>query len=268
MPTLPSGDPLTPGSWGGLSRTNAFEQQDVAEAAARVHERFGPGRGRMIANVRTYDPLGEVRWKGIEIWTRSIKTSYANAGPGHKYLHIAGQYVEWTGTDPIAWAIESVWFGEGWAERLAEFKHAIRTDPYGTIEIPNGEVSESFLRSAEFTESAEYEGVDSSITIEEHSHLSWHEIRQHQSVGGIGSSLSAEDRAAVQPQINDFEEAARDAARRPTTEIAAALRLLDTALLTQQAAIDVTAMAGVNRRNGIILARAAARRGAPAGVHV
>jgi hypothetical protein len=72
----------------------------------------------------------------------------------------------------------------------------------------------------------------------------------------------------VQPQINDFEEAARDAARRPTTEIAAALRLLDTALLAQQAAIDVTAMAGVNRRNGIILARAAARRGAPAGVHV
>jgi hypothetical protein len=109
-----------------------------------------------------------VRWKGIEIWTREIRTAYANAGPGHKFPHVAGQTVEWTGADPIQWTITSVWFGEGWAERLAEFKHALRTDPYGTIEIPNGEVSESFARSAEFTDSADYDGVDASIVIEEH----------------------------------------------------------------------------------------------------
>jgi hypothetical protein len=251
-----------------LSTTDSFQEQDAEESAARVRERFGPGRGRLIAGVRTFDPLGEVRWKGMEIWTRSIRTSYANAGPGHKYPHINGQTVEWTGSDPIAWVVESVWFGSDWAERLAEFKHAFRADPFGTIEIPNGEVSDSFIRSAEFTDSADYEGVDATINVEEHSHTQWTTFLQRASVGGIASSLSSADRAAVQTQIDDFEEAARDTARRSTTEIAAVLRTLDAALLTQQATIDVSAMAGVERRNGIILARMAARRGAPAGVHV
>lgn len=250
------------------TRTSPFQAQDAREAAARVRERFGPGRGYMIAGVRTYNPLGEVRWKGIEIWTRKIRTRYANAGPGHKYSNVAGQYVEWTGTDPIEWVIESVWFGLGWAERLQEFVHALRTDPYGTIEIPDGEVAESFLRSAEREDSADYEGADVTITIEEHSHAEWYEFLQRPSVGAILSSLSAEDRAVAQAAAADYEAAARDAGRRSTTEIVTSLRALDALLVAQEASIDVSVLSGVTRRNGIILARYAARRGAPAGVHI
>lgn len=250
------------------TRTNPFQEQDAREAAARVRERFGPGRGVMIAGVRTFNPLAEVRWKGIEIWTKRIRTSYANAGPGHKYSNVAGQYVEWTGTEPIQWVIESVWFGEGWVERLQEVLHALRTDPYGTVEIPDGEVAESFLRAAEREDSADYEGADVTFTIEEHSHAEWHEFLQRPSVGAILSSLSAEDRAAAQEAAADYEAAVRDAGRRPTTEIATYLRALDAVLVAQEASIDVSVLSGVTRRNGIILARAAARRGAPAGVHV
>jgi hypothetical protein len=129
---------------------------------------------RRIPRVRTWDDSGEVIWKGHEIWWTQIVTDYANAGPGHKYPYRAGQTIEWTGAEPLTFAIESEWFGDRWQDRLEAFLSDVRTAPFGQITIPDGPVCEVFARSGRKTQLPDEDGVAVSLQFEENDHVDWY----------------------------------------------------------------------------------------------
>lgn len=239
----------------GLARQSPFAEQDARERAEALRGRRQRESAVQIPSVRTFDPDGEVRWKGIEIWVTEIRTSYANSGPGHRYMYRSGQTVEWTGTEPVSIEMDSVWWGDGWQDRLDLFLHYVRTDPFGTLIIPDGPSGMvGFIRSADRLDGG-LEGAEVRIRFEEHGHEPWPTIAQRDSLAMLGTSLDPADAAVVATPLAEYTDAATYPDRYSDAEIAARRAVLDASLVALTAGLDLRSTDGCRRRSAILRTR-------------
>ena len=210
--------------------------------------------------VRTYDARGEVRFKGVDIWASDIRTSFAVKTARHLYPYVAGQTIEDLGSAPAACDVTAEFFGVGWQDRKANLLHLLRSDrTAGWLEIPDSVSFAAVLESAEEQRDPTMDGCTVSLHFEQDSHLDWHDTVSADDIRSVWAALPVADESALSPTLTPYTEAIEAPGSTSPEEKAALLAAFEAAVQTQQQALDMTALAGVDRYDGLLLARYRAR---------
>jgi hypothetical protein len=235
-----------------LSRYNPFLAGGAARSGAH-----GPG-------VRVYGDGAEASFNGIEIWITQIQQTIENRGTGHKYYRRSGQTVEWTGTEPINTVLTSEWYGDDWNARRQRLQYEARTNPFGELRVPDDPVTAAFLRKVDVDRNPVDGTCRMEITFEQNDHADADLDDTIDPMLRAEQALPAAVRRLIEAQLDAYQDALDEPAT-PAPALRSALRAFDSAIVGRMALADPMRLSGVQALDGLILARAYARRAAPMG---